>query len=458
MMNVETYDIIVFGGGKAGKTLAMDQAKAGKKVAMIERGLIGGSCINIACIPSKTLIRSAEVAHTAARTDPFGTHGSFTTSMHEVRNRTAQVVSQMVEMNFKSFEASGMELVLGWGRFVYPRIIEVASKKEKRYLTAERIYINLGTTASIPDLPGLLDVKPMTHVEALALGELPSHLLVLGGGYIGLELGQAFRRLGSRVTILEHGPQIASREDEDVAKSVQSALAESMIDVVLNAGDMTFEGRSGKNVTVKLADGRSFCGSHLLVATGRKPMTSGIGLDIAGVALDEHGFINVDDHLKTSAAGIWALGEVAGTPMFTHASLDDYRVAKSGIEGGSYASTGRIIPYCVFINPELARIGLNEREAKAKGIPYRLARLPMFAVPRARTLSQQAGFMKALVGDDDRLLGFTMLGAQAGEVMTSVQMAMLGGLPYTAIRDAIIAHPTLAEGLGLLFSKLERKA
>lgn len=451
-MSVEVYDLIVFGGGKAGKTLAMDQAKAGRKVALVERGLIGGSCINVACIPSKTLIRSAQVHNLAVHAADYGTPDSVDLSMPAVAARTASVVKEMVDQNLAAFTGSGLDLLIGWGRFVEPRVIEVQIESGARRLTAPEIYLNLGTQALVPDVPGLKSAEPMTHVEALLLDDLPSHLLVLGGGYIGLELGQAFRRLGSEVTIIEAGDQIARREDTDISAALQAALAVGGVRFALGAAIVEVSGRSGQAVSVRLADGKILDGSHLLVATGRKPMTADIGLEIAGVDLDGHGFVKADDRLRTTADGIWALGEIAGTPMFTHASLDDYRVIKSGLSGGNHTRAGRVIPYCVFTDPELARIGLNEKEAQAAGLEYRLAMLSMNAVPRARTLGERSGFMKALIGDDDRILGFAMLGAQAGEVMTSVQMTMLGGLPYTALRDAIIAHPTLAEGLGLLFA------
>jgi pyruvate/2-oxoglutarate dehydrogenase complex dihydrolipoamide dehydrogenase (E3) component len=451
-MEPENFDLVVFGGGKAGKTLAMDQARAGKRVAMVERGLIGGSCINVACIPSKTLIRSAQIHALTHRSDPFGTHADPDLDMGVVAARTANVVSEMVALNRKGFDASGLEMVLGWGRFVDARVIEVDTVDGSRRLTAPAIYLNLGTVADVPGIPGLLASNPLTHVEALVQDALPPHLVVLGGGYIGLEMGQAFRRLGSQVTIVERGSRIAAREDEDASSVIQAELEEDGVAFELNASVERVNGQSGDEVTVVLADGRSIVGTHLLVAAGRRPMTADIGLDLAGVELDERGFVKTDASLRTSADGIWALGEIAGTPMFTHASLDDYRVIKSGIAGGSHTSRDRMIPYCVFIEPEFARIGLNETDVKAAGIPYRLFKLPMDAVPRARTLGERKGFMKALVGADDGILGFSMLGAQAGEVMTSVQMAMLGGLPYTAVRDAIIAHPTLAEGLGLLFA------
>ena len=451
---VERYDILILGGGKAGKTLAMDQAKAGKRVAVVEAGMIGGSCINIACIPTKALVRSAQVAHLTRRAVEFGVvqPDEPAIDMHRVAARTAEVVAGMVEVNAKAFAASGFELVLGWGRFIEPRVIEVAAEGGTRRLTGERIYLNLGTRAAIPPVPGLREAVPLTHVEALKLDVLPAHLLVVGGGYIGMEMAQAFRHLGAEVTIIEHGPQLAGREDIDVASAIRDLFLADGIHLTLEARTAGVTGRSGETVAVRLDDGRSLTGSHILVAAGREPMTRDIGLDIAGVTLDARGFIEVDERLATSAPGIWALGEVAGSPMFTHVALDDYRVAKSGIVGGDRTTLGRLVPYSVFIEPEFARVGLSEREAGQGGIPYRLARLAMDAVPRARTLSERTGFMKALVGDDDRILGFAMLGAQAGEVVATVQMAMLGGLPYTALRDGILAHPTLAEGLNLLFA------
>jgi pyruvate/2-oxoglutarate dehydrogenase complex dihydrolipoamide dehydrogenase (E3) component len=460
MTETERYDIVVFGGGKAGKTLAMDQAKAGKKVALVEVGMIGGSCINVACIPTKTLVRSSQVADTVRHSEPFGTDVTgVTTNMVKVAARTASVVAEMVDFHLCAFHASGLELILGWGRFVEPRVIEVDTGSGARRVTGERIYLNLGTVAAIPPVPGLAEAAPMTHVEALKLDTPPARLLILGGGYIGMEMAQAFRRLGSEVVVLEAGPQLAAREDSDLASAIQALFEEDGIELALNARDAVVTGRSGDHVTVQLSDDRQFSGTHLLVAAGRQPMTEGIGLGIAGVTLDDKGFIVVDGTLRTTAPGVWAMGEVAGTPMFTHASLDDYRVAKSGITGGNRTTAGRLIPYCVFIDPEFARVGLGEREARQAGIRYRLAKLAMDAVPRARTLSERKGFMKALVAaEDDRIMGFAMLGAQAGEVMAVVQMAMLGNLPFTTLRDGIIAHPTLAEGLNMLFADVHEPA
>jgi probable pyridine nucleotide-disulfide oxidoreductase len=450
---IEHFDILVFGGGKAGKTLAMDQARAGRRVAVIEAGMIGGSCINIACIPSKALIRSAEIAGLVAHAGRFGTVVEGTQlDMGRVAARTAEVVSDMVSFNHNAFDASGLELVLGWGRFVEPRVIEVFSEVGVRRLTGDRVYLNLGTKASIPKIAGLLEAEPMTHIEALKLSELPERLVLIGGGYIGMEMAQAFRRLGSAVVVLEAGPRLAAREDDDVAVAIGSLFEEQGIQVVTNARDLRVAGVSGRYVEITTGDGQIISGTHLLVATGRTPMTANIGLEIAGVDLDDRGFIKVDETLQTSVPGIWAMGEVAGSPMFTHASLDDFRVAKSRIAGGDRTTEGRLVPYCVFIEPEFARVGLSEKDAKHLGTPYRLAKLPMDVVPRARTMSARKGFMKCLISaKTDDILGFSMLGERAGEVMTILQTAMLGRVPFTVLRDAILAHPTVAEGLNMLF-------
>ncbi|WP_368517284.1 FAD-dependent oxidoreductase [Rhizobium sp.] len=454
-MQIEHFDILIFGGGKAGKTLAVDQAKAGKRVAMIEAGMIGGSCINIACIPSKTFIRSAEIAHALRSPTEFGSLADGVgADFGAVAGRTARVVAEMVKANQASFDASGMTLVIGWGKFVAPKTIEVRTEAGVRTLRGEKVYINLGTSAQVPDVPGLAEASPLTHVEALKIDSLPKKLIVIGGGYIGLELGQAVRRFGAEVTIIERNPRLAPREDQDASDAIFDALTEEGLTIVLNAKDLKVSGKSGDAVRVE-CNGHVYEGSHILVAAGRKPRTQGIGLDIAGVELDDRGFIKVDDHLRTSAPEVWAMGEVAGTPMFTHASLDDYRVVKSGLTGGARTTVDRLIPYCVFIDPEFARIGLNENEARQAGVRYRVAKLPMDVIPRARTLSKRRGFMKALVEErSDRIIGFSMLGVNAGDVMTVVQMTMLGGLPYTALRDGIFAHPTISEGLNMLFATL----
>ncbi|MEA3093314.1 MAG: putative pyridine nucleotide-disulfide oxidoreductase [Caballeronia sp.] len=461
MSTVEQFEYVFLGGGKGGKTLAMELAKSGKRVAVVEEGMIGGSCINVACIPSKALIQTARVMHAVQSADILkGTAHDAKVDMTRVHRRVREVVDGMVDINAKAFEASGFDLILATGHFVGPRRIQVAMNDgRERVVEGVHVFINTGTYAAIPDIPGLRDAAPMTHVGALELDSLPEHLIVIGGGYIGLEMAQAFRRLGSKVTIVQGAPRVAMREDADVTDAIESILAGEGIDVRVSVKLSQVSGRSGQSVTVELSDGTRATGTHLLVATGRVPRTAGIGLDVAGVALDERGFIKVDERLATSAPNTWAIGEVAGTPMFTHASFDDYRVLKSQLAGGNLTTRDRVIPYALFIEPELARIGINESDAQRQGIAVRVAKLPMASIPRARTTGDTHGFMKAIVDtQSDRILGFTMLGSNAGEVVATVQMAMLGNLPYTAIRDAILSHPTIAEGLNMLFAKIPERA
>jgi len=461
MSTVEQFEYVFLGGGKGGKTLAMELAKAGKRVAVVEEGMIGGSCINVACIPSKALIQTARIMHAVQSADILeGAAHDAKVDMTQVHRRVREVVDGMVDINAKAFEASGFDLILGTGRFVGPRSIHIAMNDgRERVVEGVHVFINTGTYAAVPDIPGLRDAAPMTHVEALELDSLPEHLIVIGGGYIGLEMAQAFRRLGSKVTVVQEAPRVAMREDADVTDAIESVLTNEGIDVRVSVKPLQVSGRSGQSVTVELNDGNRVTGTHLLVATGRVPRTAGIGLDLAGVALDERGFIKVDERLATSAPNTWAIGEVAGTPMFTHASFDDYRVLKSQLAGGNLTTRDRVIPYAMFIEPELARIGINESDAQRQGIAVRVAKLPMASVPRARTTGDTHGFMKAIVDTQtDRILGFTMLGSNAGEVVATVQMAMLGNLPYTAIRDAILSHPTIAEGLNMLFAKIPESA
>ncbi len=323
-------------------------------------------------------------------------------------------------------------------------------------LAGDRVALNLGTHAMIPDVPGLDAARPMTNVELLELDRLPDHLIVLGGGYVGLELAQAYRRFGSRVTIIEAGSEFASREDRDVAEAILEMLRAEGIEVLLDTKASRVEGRSGESVEIAAqtpAGERRLSGSDILVAVGRTPNTTGIGLDLAGVELDPRGYIAVNDRLETSASGVWAIGECAGSPQFTHASFDDFRIIRDNLAGGARSTRGRLIPYCLFTDPQFARVGLNEDEARRQGVAVRIAKLPMVAVLRARTISETRGFMKALVGPDhDRILGFAMFGPEAGEVVAVVQTAMLAAMPFTALRDAILTHPTMAEGLGPLLS------
>jgi pyruvate/2-oxoglutarate dehydrogenase complex dihydrolipoamide dehydrogenase (E3) component len=325
-----------------------------------------------------------------------------------------------------------------------------------RRLRGENVIVSTGTRAALEAIPGLREARPLTHIEALELDKVPEHLLVMGGGYVGVELSQAMRRFGSKVTMIDRNERLMAREDKDVCEALRNLLADEGIDLVLNARIKRVSGKSGDSVSILFdEDGaeKSITGSHLLVAVGRIPNTEELGLELAGVEVTDRGYIRANERLQTTAPGVWAIGEVAGSPQFTHISVDDFRVVHANLNGGNRVTTGRQVPYCLFTDPELARVGLSEIEARAQAIPYRLFKVPMEANLRARTLSETRGFMKALVdADSDRILGFTAFGVGAGEIMGAVQVAVIGGLPYTALRDAVLTHPTLVEGLTALFS------
>jgi pyruvate/2-oxoglutarate dehydrogenase complex dihydrolipoamide dehydrogenase (E3) component len=460
MPEVERYDAVVLGSGEGGKYLAWHLAQAGQRVAVVERRWIGGSCPNINCLPSKNEIWSANAADLVRHAAQFGISiGPVAIDMEQVRKRKRDMVDGLIAMHLGRYRDSGAELIMGSGHFVAPKTLDVRlNDGGTRVLAGERVFLNVGTHATIPEIPGLAEAGPLTHIEALDLGHLPSHLLVLGGGYVGLELGQAHRRFGSRVTIVNRGPRLAGREDPDVSDEIQQIVADDGIDIVLQAETVRVTGQSGAGVrlTVRTPDGEQTVeGSDLLVATGRTPNTADIGLDVAGVELGARGYVSVNDRLETSAPGVWAIGECAGSPQFTHASLDDFRVIRDNLAGGSRTTHGRLVPFCMFTDPPLARVGLNETEARRDGVAARVAKLPIGAVLRTRTMAPTRGFMKALVGaHDDRILGLTMIGPEAGEVMAVVQAAMLAGMPFTGLRDAILTHPTMAEGLNALFGNV----
>jgi pyruvate/2-oxoglutarate dehydrogenase complex dihydrolipoamide dehydrogenase (E3) component len=458
MAAIEEYDLVVLGSGEAGKYLAWTLAAEGKRAAVIERRYVGGSCPNVACLPSKNLIHSAKVASHVRRAGEFGvrTAGEPVVDMAAVRARKREMVDGLIALHEHKFEASGAELVRGHGTFVAPRTVEVAlATGGTRTLRGAAVVVSTGSRARVDDTPGLRAARPLTHVEALELDRVPDHLIVLGAGYIGLELAQAFRRFGSRVTILERNPDPISKEDPDVTAAVAELLRDEGIDLVAGVAVERVEGESGTGVHVHTARAGSPLvveGTHLLAAGGRTPNTDGIGLDRAGIAVDARGHVRVDDRLRTSAEGVWAVGDCAGSPYFTHIAFDDFRVVRDTMAGRDRSTAGRQVPYCLFTDPELARVGLSEREAQDRKIPYRLAKIPMDRVLRSRTVSETRGFMKALIGPDDRVLGFTMFGPEAGEVLPVVQMAIIAGLPYTAVRDAVLTHPTMAEGLNVLFA------
>lgn len=454
----EDYDLVILGGGTGSTVAAWTFASEGKHVAVIDRKYIGGSCPNIACLPSKNIIHSAKVASYVRQSKEFGiAHDGFTIDMAGVRERKRRMVTGLNEMYLENYRNTGAEFILGAGRFISPKTVEVAlSNGKTRQLRGTNVIVSTGTRATLEAIPGLQEAQPLTHVEALELDHVPDHLLVIGGGYVGIELSQAMRRLGSKVTLIDRNQRLMQKEDHDVCEALYKLLEDEDIDIHLNARIKRVAGKSGQSVSIVVAQNGTETvieGSHVLVALGRTPNTEGLGLELAGVELTDRGYIKVNERLQTTAPGVWAIGEVAGSPQFTHISVDDFRVVHANMTGGNRVTTGRQVPYCLFSDPELAHIGLRETEARTQGIAHRVFKVSMETNLRARTLSETRGFLKALVeAKSDFILGFTALAAGAGEIMAAIQVAMIGRLPYTALRDAVLTHPTLVEGLIPLFS------
>jgi pyruvate/2-oxoglutarate dehydrogenase complex dihydrolipoamide dehydrogenase (E3) component len=458
MPDIEQYDAIVLGTGEAGKYMAWHLGGKGKRVAAIERKYLGGACPNIACLPSKNVVHGAKVASYFQRGEEFGMlTDKWTVSMPGVRARKRKMVEALHQMHQDNFARTKAEIVMGQGCFIADKTLKVSlSGGGERVLHGDQVFINTGTRAKIPNLPGMAEASPLTHVEALELDVVPEHLLILGGGYVALEFAQAMRRLGSRVTIMERNDRLVRREDPDVSEALTQLFQDEGIVTVANTNLGRVEGKSGHGVRLHGSRRGSEIiveGSHLLVATGRLPNTENVGLELAGIRTTKQGFVEVNERLETSAPGVWALGDCAGSPFFTHIAFDDFRIVRDNLGGAQRTTTGRQVPSCLFTDPELARVGLDETQAKQRGIPYRLGRIPMATVLRTRTMAETRGFLKALISaTDDRILGFTGFGAAAGETMATVQLAMRAGLPYTVLRDMTITHPTLAEGLVPLFS------
>ncbi len=457
------YDAVVIGAGQAGGPLASALARAGQKTALIESTHVGGTCINEGCTPTKTMIASGRVAYLVRREADYGVHsGPVRVDEVKVRQRKRDIVQSFrsgSEQRLK--ETDGLDLLMGAATFTGPKTLQVRLQDgTAQDLSAETIFINTGERPASPPLPGLEAVPALNSTTIMELDEVPAHLLVLGGGYIGLEFGQLFRRLGSAVTIVQRGEQLLAREDADIAAEIAKTLREDGITVLLRATAQRVARRDDGTIalTVKEPGGeRTLAGSHLLVAAGRSPNVEELDLAAAGIATDQRGYITVDERLQTNVPGVYALGDVKGPPAFTHISYDDYRIVKANLlEGGNRTTADRPVPYTVFIDPQLGRVGLSEQEARQQGRTIKVARMPMSHVARALEVDEPRGLMKALVdAETGQILGCAILGIEGGEIMAMLQIAMMGRVPYTALRDGVFAHPTLAESLNNLFATLD---
>lgn len=458
MSTPEQYDAIVIGSGEGGKYLSWHLGSQGKKIANIEDKRIGGACPNIACLPSKNVIHSAKVASFFQRGAEFGiVRGKWHVDMEAVSARRQRMIDGLRDMHLANYTKSHAEIVMGFGRFIADKTIEVAlNAGGTRILRSDYIFLDTGSRATIDPIPGLAEASPLTHIEVLELTTLPEHLLILGGGFIGLEFAQAMRRFGANVTIIERNPSLVHREDPDVVELVQQLFKDEGIDIVTNANITSVEGASGKSVIVHLSDGARLEGSHILVATGRIPNTQNMGLETVGIKTTPAGHFQVNDRLETTAPGVWAIGDCAGSPYFTHASYDDFRIIRDNLAGGNRTKNGRQIPSVTFTDPEIAHVGLTEIEAKKQGTTYRLGKIPMAAALRSRTLDETRGFMKVLIAPDDQILGFTAIGPGTGELLPVIQLAMTAKMPYSAVHNLILTHPTLSEGFLNLFNSVPK--
>jgi pyruvate/2-oxoglutarate dehydrogenase complex dihydrolipoamide dehydrogenase (E3) component len=464
-MAAQHYDAVVIGAGQAGVPLSQALAGSGRSTALIEREHVGGTCINVGCTPTKTMVASAKTAYIDRRSAEYGVHnGPVSVDMREVRSRKRAMVDSFRASNLRRIEAAeGLDLISGEASFTGPRTLAVRTNDgEALELVAENVFINAGARPANPPIEGLDEVPALNSTSVMELGELPEHLLVLGGSYVGLEFAQMFRRFGSEVTVVQRSGQLMGREDADIAEAVAEILREDGIEILLGTQTRRAEqDGAGKIVlTVGTSGGeRTISGSHLLVAAGRPPNTETLNLDAAGIETDKRGFIEANERLETSAPGVYALGDVKGGPAFTHISYDDFRIIRTNLlEGGNATITNRQVPYTMFIDPQLGRVGLTEQEARDQGLDVLVAKIPMSYVSRAVELGETRGLMKAVVdAETGQILGCAVLGIEGGEIMAMIQIAMLGKMPYTALRNAVFAHPTLAESLNTLFSNVEHR-
>ena len=469
---MKNFEYVIIGSGQGGTPLASALAQAGKKTALVESTHVGGTCVNEGCTPTKTMVASSRAAYLARRGADYGVNtGNIDIDPKKVRRRKRDIVESFRGGSQSRLEQQeNLELIMGTARFTGPKTLEVATADSVQkgsgnvQIQGQTIFIDTGTRAAVPPLEGIEQVPHLDSTSIMELGEVPEHLLVIGGGYIGLEFGQMFRRFGSRVTIVHRGSQLLSREDEDIAAEILKILQEDGIEVHLNGRTVRVEPAStaqGSSSAISLffeADGEvhKVQGSHLLLAAGRRPNTGALNLEAAVVQTNERGFIQVNGKLETSAPGIYAIGDVNGGPAFTHISYDDFRILKTNLlEEGDATTEGRQVPYTVFIDPQLGRVGLSEKKAKRAGEEYRVATMPMSWVARALEVDESRGMMKVLVDPKtEQILGAAILGIEGGEIMAMIQIAMMAGLPYTALREGIFAHPTLAESLNTLFGQV----
>jgi len=460
---MEHYDAIVIGSGQAGTPLSAELAAAGRKTALVEAQHVGGTCINVGCTPTKTMVASARIAYLARRAADYGIGcGTVSVDMAQIRRRQQKIVDDFRSGDQRRLEETkDLELIFGEGRFLAPNVVEVRlNAGGTRTLAANAIFINTGARPARPPISGLDSLNARDSTSIMELQELPKHLVILGGGYVGLEFGQMFRRFGSAVTIVQRGSQLLGREDPDVAAEVYQLLEADGIDILLETEAVgAHADGSGIGLDTHGPTGdRTLIGSHFLLAVGRAPNSEQLNLAAAGVNVDGRGFITVNDRLETNVPGIYALGDVKGGPAFTHISYDDYRIVRNNLlRGGQSSTKARLVPYTVYIDPQLGRIGLTEQEARAKGRAIRVAKIPMARVARAVETAETRGFIKAVVDADGRqILGAAVLGVEGGEVMSMLQIAMMGKLPYTALEEGIFSHPAFAEGLNTLFTSMEK--
>jgi pyruvate/2-oxoglutarate dehydrogenase complex dihydrolipoamide dehydrogenase (E3) component len=463
-MSDERFDAVVLGSGQAGVPLAKDLAKAGQSVAIVESWHIGGTCVNVGCTPSKTLAASARVAYLARRSSDFGiSAGEIGTDMPAVIARKRQIVEKSNTSNIKGLEKAGVTIVMGEGSFAeqtaaageYAIAVKAADGTERRLVT-KQVFLNTGERPVVPALKGLDSVPFLDSTSIMELEEVPDHLIVLGAGIVALEFAQMFHRFGSAVTVIERGTRLLPHEDEDICSCARDILLEDGLKILFETEAAEVSGTTG-SIRLKLKDGKELHGTHLLVAIGRRPNVESLHLDRVGVKQNEHGYIEVNDLLETGVPGIWALGDVKGPPAFTHVSYDDYRiVAANLLHKGSRRVSDRTLVYTIYTDPEIGRVGMNEMEARSAGKKIRVASIPMSYMARAQEMAESRGMLKAIVEDEtDLILGASIVGVEGGEVIAQIQLAMLGGLKYTVLRDAVFSHPTKSEVLNTLFMSLE---